>query len=188
MSFLIGLGSIRPSAVDMVYLQVSELLNETLFNLDRSIRSVVMQNPRAEWTDFLVPLEREGFTRILEPMDSPVFIHSRAWDEHLVDYGPSFFVAFPASAPYELSGRMLLASSYPCMYASVSADYLDKDKVILLDAGHDPVYPDDLAWDTELQNEKRPIGPLVLMREQFSEESEYNAAKSSLILSGYEVL
>lgn len=77
MSHIIGLGSIRPTGVDMVYVQVSELVNETIFNLDRSLRSVVRKNPRAEWSHFLETLERDGFSMILQPRDNPVFIHSR---------------------------------------------------------------------------------------------------------------
>ena len=103
MSHIIGLGSIRPTGVDMVYVQVSELVNETIFNLDRSLRSVVRKNPRAEWSHFLETLERDGFSMILQPRDNPVFIHSRPWDEHLVGYGQSFFVSFPPDAPYVLA-------------------------------------------------------------------------------------
>lgn len=188
MSHIIGLGSIRPTGVDMVYVQVSELVNETIFNLDRSLRSVVKANPRAEWSHFLSALERDGFTMILQPRDNPVFIHSRPWDEHLVGYGQSFFVTFPINAPYELAGHMLLASPYPSLYASISADYLAQNKVVLINADHDPVYHDDLAWTDSEHEEKRPIGPMILMREQFSEDSDYMAAKESLITSGYDVL
>ena len=188
MSHIIGLGSIRPTGVDMVYVQVSELVNETIFNLDRSLRSVVRKNPRAEWSHFLETLERDGFSMILQPRDNPVFIHSRPWDEHLVGYGQSFFVSFPPDAPYELAGCLLLASPYPSLYAQISSDYLDKNKVVLLNADHDPVYPDDLAWSTEDRQEKCSIGPLILMREQFCEDSDYLAAKGSLLNSGYEVL
>ena len=99
MSYIIGLGSTRPTGVDMVYLQVSELVNETIFNLDRTLRKVVSQNPRAEWSHFIDALSREGFTSIMQPRDNPVFIHSRPWDEHLISGAQSFFVTFPESAP-----------------------------------------------------------------------------------------
>lgn len=188
MSHIIGLGSIRPTGTDMVYVQVSDLVNETIFNLDRSLRSVVKKNPRAEWSQFLETLERDGFSMILHPRDNPVFIHSRPWDEHLVGYGQSFFVSFPLDAPYELAGHMLLASPYASLYAQISADYLAKNQVVLLNAAHEPVYPDDLAWSTDERLEKRPIGPLILMREQFPDESDYLAAKGSLLNSGYEVI
>lgn len=188
MSHIIGLGSIRPSGVDLVYVQVGELVNETLLALDRTMRGVVKANPRAEWSVFLPVLEREGFSTIMSPKNNPVFIHSRPWDEHLVGYGSSFFVSFPPDAPYELAGRMLLASPYPMLYTPVSADYIDKNKVVLVNAEHDPVYSDDLAWDTEDRLSKRPIGPVHLMRDQFSDESEYEQAKASLQASGYEIV
>lgn len=188
MSHIIGLGSIRPSGVSMVYVQVSELVNQTIFNLDRSLRSVVKANPRAEWSHFLDALERDGFSMILQPRDNPVFIHSRPWDEHLVGYGQSFFVTFPQGSPYELEGRMLLASPYPSLYASISADYLDKNRVVLLNADYDPVYADDLAWTTPEHEIRRPIGQVIVIREQFSDEADYLAAKSSLVASGYDVL
>lgn len=171
----------------MIYLQVSELVNETLFNLDRLVRGVVKSNPRAEWEEFVETLERDGFSVVEQSLDNPVFIHSRPWDEHLVGYGQSFFVAFPHSAPYELSGKLLLASPYPSFYASVSADYLDKDKVVLVNSEHDLVYPDDLAWVTEDRDLKSAIGPVVLMKEQFFDNTEYEAAKDSLLVSGYQV-
>lgn len=185
MSHIIGLSSIRPSGVDMVYVQVSELVNETLFNLDRSLRKVVKANPRAEWSHFLDTLDRDGFTSILHPRDNPVFIHSRPWDEHLVGYGQSFFVTFPPTAPYELAGSMLLASPYPSLYASVSADYLDKNKVVLVNADYDPVYCDDQAWETEACERKVAIGPLILVREQFADEADFELARKSLLFSGY---
>jgi hypothetical protein len=172
----------------MVYVQVSELQNETIFNLDRSLRSVIKLNPRAEWPHFASALERDGFTPIFHPRDNPVFIHSRPWDEHLVSYGQSFFVTFPAKAPYELSGRMLLASSYPSLYAPISADYLAANRVVLINTDHEPVYPDDLAWLDSDHATKCSIGPVRLMREQFPDNDDYEDARATLIESGYEVL
>lgn len=188
MSHIIGLSSIRPTGVDMVYVQVSELVNETIFNLDRSLRKVVKANPRAEWSHFLDVLDRDGFTSILQPRDNPVFIHARPWDEHLVGYGQSFFVSFPQTAPYELAGSMLLATPYPSLYASISADYIDKNKVVLVNSDYDPVYCDDEAWETEARERKVGIGPMLLMREQFADEADYEAACKSLRVSGYQIV
>lgn len=188
MSHIIGIGSIRPFGVDMVYVQVSELVNETIFNLERCLRGVVQKNPWAEWRHFMEPLTRDGFELIQPPQEHPIFIHSRPWDEHLVGYGQSFFVAFPETAPYELAGRLVLATPYASIYASVSADYTDKDQVVLVNAEYDPVYPDDLAWRTEEHEEKSEIGPVLLPRDQFVSDAEYLAAKSSLIKSGYSLI
>lgn len=188
MSHIIGLASIRPSSVDMVFVQVSELENETVFSLDRSLRCAVQTNPKAEWSEILSRLERDGFTSILNPRDNPVFIHSRAWDEHLTGNLQSFFVNFPSSAPYELAGHMMLATPYPLLYASVSADYLGVDKVVVINKDHDPVYADDHAWTCEEHLVKAPIGPMYLLAEQFFSEDEFINAKRLLIASGYEVL
>lgn len=188
MSHIIGLASIRPYGVDMVYVQVNDLVNETIFNLERCLRSVVRSHPWAEWSHFTEPLQRDGFASIQPPSDYPVFIHSRPWDEHLVGYGQSFFVAFPESAPYELAGRMLLATPYASLYASISADYLDKNRVVLINADYDPVYPDDLAWLTEDRDKKGFIGPVMLPKDQFVDEVEFEAARASLINSGYTLL
>lgn len=134
------------------------------------------------------PLKRDGFAAIQPPSDHPVFIHSRPWDEHLVGYGQSFFVAFPENAPYELAGRMLLASPYPAVYASVSADYTDKNHVVLINSDYDPVYADDMAWNTEEHEAQCAIGPVHLPRDQFVDESDYLAAKKALITSGYSLI
>lgn len=188
MSVIIGLSGIRPSGPDMVYLQVKELENETIFSLDRLLRGVVKKNPRAEWASFIDALEREGFSSTAPTPESTVFIHSRPWDEHLVCYGQSFLVAFPADAPYELARHVLLASPYPSLYASISTDYMGQNKVVLLNAEHEPVYHDDLAWTSEDQRDKRVIGPVILMKAQFIDDIDYLEAKNSLLYSGYSVL
>lgn len=187
MSHIIGLGSMRPTGVGMVFLQVSELENETVFSLDRSLRAATQENPRAEWSEILTSLERDGFTSILQPRDNPVFIHSRPWDEHLAGHGQSFFVTFPEDAPYELTGKLVLATPYPLFYTAVSADYLGENQVVLINGDHDPVYADDLAWCDEDHLHKRPIGALILLREQFFSADEYALAKRTLLASGYQL-
>lgn len=188
MKHIIGLGSMRPTGVDMVYVQVNKLETETILSLDRSLRMVVQNNPLAEWPQLLAGLESDGFAAILHPRDNPVFIHSRSWDEHLGGHGQSFFVSFPETAPYELAGQLLLATPYPLLYTSVSADYLGPNRVIVINQDHDPVYADDLAWSDENQIEKLPIGPVILLREQFSSEDEFSLAKRTLIASCYHIM
>ena len=185
MSHIIGLSSIQPHGPDMVFLQVDELANETLFSLDRCMRAVVQSNPFAQWHEFLPALALDGFGHIAEPSDTPVFIHSRPWDEHMITQGQSFFVAFPGNAPYELAERMLLASPYPQFYAGVSADYLGAGRVVLIDSNHDPIYADDLAWDSASHQSKRSIGPVILPPEQFANQDEWQSAKDCLHRSGY---
>jgi hypothetical protein len=185
MSHIIGLSSIRLAGQDMVYLEVNELDTATILNLDKSLRSIIRKSPCAEWHQFVDALKVDGFTAISPPEDSLVFVHSRPWDEHLVGYGQSFFVTFPDGAPYELAGKLFFASQNAYMYTSVSADYCLKNGVILLDAEHDPVYFDDLAWTDATHMSKASIGELILIREQFSDDSEYVSAKQSLLDSSY---
>jgi hypothetical protein len=188
MSHIIGLSSIQPHGPDMVYLKVDELANETLFNLDRCLRSVVQNKPLAQWHEFVPALATCGFPQVMQPSDLPVFIHSRPWDEHMTSHGQSFFVAFPGNAPYELAERMLLASPYPQFYAGVSADYLGAGRVVLIDSNHDPIYADDLAWDSSSHQSKLSIGPLILPPEQFASADEHQRAHDCLTRSGYVVL
>lgn len=189
MSHIIGLGSIRPTGEEMVYLQVSELQNETLFNLDRTLRAVVKAKPFAEWPDFVPALEREGFTAIQNLNNPlPIYIHSRPWDEHMVENGESFLVAFPSDAPYELAETMMVASPSASFYAPVSADYIVPNTVVLINSDHEPIYANDLVWSDVEQTSQVPLGGLHLIREQFADEAGYEHAKQALIASGYVVL
>lgn len=188
MSHIIGLSSIQPHGPDMIYLQVDELANETLFNLDRCLRSVVQNKPLAQWHEFVPALATCGFPQVMQPSDLPVFIHSRPWDEHMTSHGQSFFVGFPETAPYELAGQMVLASPYPLFYAGVSSDYLGAGRVVLIDSNHDPIYFDDLAWDTIERQGKRGIGSLILPPEQFASADEHQRALDCLTGSGYTML
>lgn len=188
MSHIIGLSSIQPHGPDMVYLQVDELAHETLFSLDRCLRSIVQTKPLAQWHEFVPELASYGFAEVMQASDRPVFIHSRPWDEHMVSHGQSFFVGFPKTAPYELAGQMVLASPYPLFYAGVSSDYLGAGRVVLIDSNHDPIYFDDLAWDTSDRLGKRGIGSLILPPEQFASANEHQRAHDSLTRSGYVVL
>ena len=189
MSHIIGLGSIRPTGEDMVFLQVSELQNETLFNLDRALRKVVITKPFADWRDFVPALEQEGFTAIPN-LNSPlpIYIHSRPWDEHLVATGESFFVSFPADAPYELASTMMVASPSASFYGPVSADFIALNSVVLMNADCVPIYANDLAWLNPEHTKQVPIGPLHLIADQFADEAGYNRAESALVASGYTVL
>jgi hypothetical protein len=188
-SHIIGLGSIRPTGEEMVYLQVSELQNETLFNLDRTLRAVVKEKPFAEWDDFVPALEREGFTSIPK-LNSPlpIYIHSRPWDEHMVENGESFLVAFPSDAPFELAEALMVASPSASFYAPVSADYITPSTVVLINSDHEPIYANDMVWHDAEQTEQVPLGGLHLIREQFTDDAGYDQAKRALIDSGYVVL
>lgn len=189
MSHIIGLTSLRPSEVDVVYLQTAELNVETIFALERSMRSAVQLNKNAEWPQILKMLEKDGFSCLMEPKQNPVFMHARPWDEHLThpEQGQSFFVTFPDDAPYEIANALVLASKNASLYSLVSGNYLGDGKVVMVNNDHDLIYPDDLAWNDDSHSEKRPIGEVVLIREQFCCESEYLSALASLAKSGYDI-
>lgn len=188
MSFIIGLVSMRPTGMEMVYVRSDELQHETLFRLERSIRTATSQNPLAELQDVLDQLDRNGFSRIVEPIDTSVFIHSRAWDEHLFGYGQSFFVCFPEDASYEVKGEMMLASRCPLLYTSVGPDFHGKNQVVVINKDHDPIYGDDEVWADENQTQKRPLGGLIVLRDQFIGDEEYLDARRTLMTSGYQVV
>jgi len=187
MSEIIGLNGIRPSGADTVYLQVEKINLSTLLRMEKAIRAVVAANGSAEWNEIAAALEPQGFLSILHPRNNPVFIHSRPWDEHLVGGGRSFFVAFPENAPYEVLGQMMLATPYPLLYCPISADYLGKGKVVVLNNDLDPVYHDDFPWATQERLERVHIGAVIVVKEQFFSEEEYNSAIQTLLSSGYEV-
>ncbi|OLP04486.1 hypothetical protein [Rhodoferax antarcticus] len=189
MSFIIGLPSVRPSEVDVVYLQTSELNNQTLFALERSMRSAVKINPMVEWSAMLKLLEMDGFSCVLDPKQNSVFIHSRPWDEHLThpDQAQSFFVTFPDDAPYEIANGLFLASRNPSFYSLVSENYLGDGKVVVVNNAHELIYPDDSAWIDDSHTEKKSIGHCELIRDQFCCEQEYSDALKVLANSGYKV-
>jgi hypothetical protein len=189
MSHIIGLTSFRPSEVDLVYLQTAELNVQTILALERSMRSAIQINRRAEWPEILKALEQDGFSCVMEPRMNPVFVHARPWDEHLThpDQAQSFFVTFPDDAPYEIANQLFLASRNPSVYALVRGDYLGDGKVIVVNNDHDLIYPDDEAWIDDSHDKKKPIGNIELIRDQFCCEQEYSDALVVLTTSGYKV-
>lgn len=184
---IVGLNSVRPSGVDMVYVQVNELTHETIFCVDRAIRLAVMNNPRAECQDVLLTLDAAGFPCVMHPRNNAVFVHSRPWDEHLIEGGESYFVTFPSDAPYELAGGLFLATANPLLYAAVSADYVGEGRLTIINSDHEPVYFDDEAWVDEHHKERAHIGPVLLIKNQFPTIQGYENACRLLAQSGYEL-
>lgn len=189
MSHIIGLTSILPNEVDLVFLQTAELNVQTLLALERSMRSAIHINKRAEWPDILKTLEQDGFSCVMEPRMNPVFVHARPWDEHLAhpDQAQSFFVTFPDGAPYEIANQLFLASRNPSLYTLVRGDFLGDGKVVVVNNDHDLIYPDDEAWIDDSHEQKKPIGTIELIRDQFCSEQEYSEALAVLSASGYKV-
>lgn len=189
MSHIIGLTSLRPNEVDLVYVQTAELNVQTILALERGMRSAVRLNKRAEWPEILKSLENDGFSCLMHPKQNPVFVHARPWDEHLThpDQAQSFFVTFPEDAPYEIANQFLLASRNPTIYSMVHSDFLSENKVIVINKDHELIYPDDEAWTDDSHSEKKPIGYIEPIRDQFCSEVDYANALTILAESGYEV-
>lgn len=187
MSYVISMVGDQLGGQGTVYLKVDKLENETIFKLDRKFRECIRNKPRLGWDGISAYLANYGFTPITSPDHSPVYTHPRAWDEHLNGGIRSFFVTFPEDAPYELAGKLLFATSRPQNYATVNADYIGRNKVIIITDAHEPVYYDDLAWEDSTHAGMKPIGPVTLIPDQFSCEKEYELAIKVLTYSGYSV-
>ncbi len=157
---------------------------ETLFLIDRVIRGVVGASVTADWGQLEPALKAEGFVFIQEPSGG-VFWHPRYWNEQTTPSARSFFVEFPDSAPYELAGEIILATNYPGFFAPVPDEYFSSQKLLLLNANHEPIYPSDLAWDSDEQNSQLELGPVKVIKRQFATEDQYLAAKFFLADSGY---
>jgi hypothetical protein len=170
------------------YIEVLEkdFCYETIFSIDRSIRSVVQEKPRANWNDIAVGLKNNGFKIVDEAIDK-VFWHARRWDEHLAAHSQSFFVTFPDTASPEIAGQVFFATNYPALFAIVSTENLPQNGLLLINSEHEVIYPDDLVWSDETCSEYIPIGPMVLIENQFANESEINQAKRDLLISGFDI-
>lgn len=185
MTYIISIAGDQLSGIGNVYLKVESLENETLFRLDRKIREAIHANPRTDWEDISQLLAKSGFQPIPEPDGYPVYMHPRPWDEHLNSSQKSFFVTFGDDSPYELTGQLLFATSRPQNYTNVSADYVGKNKVVIITHDHEAVYHDDVAWSNPTHAEKIPIGQVTLIPDQFYTEKEYTLACNILKYSGY---
>ena len=188
MSNIVGISSIRSSAMELTYLSVPELSYRHLFSIDKLIRAAYKANAKAEWNDVVKTLEGGGYSFLPRPRNSSIFVFFRAWDEYLLNDGESFLVFFPESAAYELRNKVFLATPYPMYYAAISKSYEGGvGKVLLINEEHEPMYADDLVWKDAEQTEKMELGKLHLVKEQFPSEFEYLKAKESLLASGYSV-
>ncbi len=166
------------------FVTAQELEPNTLFSLDMLVRSVASHNKAIGADEVKAVLAQNGFEPI-EPGDEPVYIHSRPWDEHQMLSTTSFFVTFPKSAPYELQGEMVLATTCPNYYSSVSADHLYDGPILLLNKDHEPIYATDQAWRSEEHDEMVPIGGIIIPIQQFSNLDQLDAACQLLTKSGY---
>jgi hypothetical protein len=183
LSQTIGLTCYNPQN-DGFYVSVQDLEPNTLFDLDMLVRSVASHNKAIGLNEVKAVLAQNGFVPI-EPEDEHVYFHSRPWDEHQMLNTTSFFVTFPESAPYELRGELILATTCPNYYSSVSADHLYDGPLLLLNKDHEPIYSTDQAWRNEEHEEMIPIGGLIVPIQQFSNLAQLDAACLLLAKSGY---
>ena len=166
------------------YVAVQALEPNTLLSLDRWVRSVTSSNRAAGVDEVKSVLAENGFMPI-EPGEESVYFHSRPWDEHQTRNTTSFFVTFPETAPYELRGEFILATTCPNFYSSVSADHLYDGPLLLLNKDHEPIYSTDRAWHSEEHEEMVPIGEVIVPIQQFADPSEFELACRLLTQSGY---
>lgn len=160
---------------------------ETIMAINRTIRYAVSTYPTAPWGYVEQALREAGYSVAMSPIGD-VFWNPRHWNEHTIPGARSFFVTFPEDAPYEVSNEIFVATTYPGLYAVVPNEYFGGQKLLLLNANNEPVFPDDAVWSKEDSTDQLPLGAVSILRDQFSDESELEEARNALRESGYEVL
>lgn len=186
-SHFIGLNSFNlyedPKFIEV---EEKEFCYETIFAIDRSIRTTAQKYPKANWNQIKAGLVQAGY-HFVSDTNGSVFWHARQWDEHLVSTSKSFFVTFPDSASHEIAGEIFLATSYASLFAIVSTEHLHGGSLLLINSSHEVVYPDDLVWETPECENQIGLGSVVLIESQFSTPQEIDLARQELTLSGFEV-
>lgn len=160
---------------------------ETIMAVNRTIRHAVSTYPTAPWAYVEQALREAGHTVSMSPIGD-VFWNPRHWNEHTISTAKSFFVTFPEDAPYEVANEIFVATSYPGLFAVVPNEYFGGQKLLLLNANNEPVFPGDTVWSQESTIDQIPLGAVNVLHEQFSAESELEEARNALRESGYEVL
>lgn len=187
MSKLIGLNSFNMyDSPKYIVVDEDGFSFDTLFRIDRTIRASVSEFPTATWDYLEKGLVTEGFVFVAEVANNEnVFWHPRYWNEHLTPTSRSFFVVFPDSAPYELAGEIVLATNYPSLFALVPNEYINGNKMLLLNSNHEPIYPDDLAYGSLDGDVCLPLGPVAVVAEQFATQDDIEVAQQHLVESGF---
>lgn len=185
---LIGINSFDLFAVTK-FIEVEKHLcsYDTFFAIDKSIRKTVEKFPRATWDQLEAGLVEDGFYFPLLPSGSTIFWHPRNWDEHLVESARSYFVTFVDYMDDDLTKDVLIATSFPALFALVPECVINSKKLVLINSEHEAIFPDDEIVDIFDPSQKVPIGQVVLFKNQFPSQATYDAAKQDLIDSGYMV-
>ena len=171
------------------YIEVAEdrMSYGTILNIDRCIREVVIQHPRAQWNVIEEGLSRSGFEVTDDAVAQNIFWHARHWDEHMDGSQLSFFVTFPSNSPPELAGEIFMATTYASLFALVSDSDRLSGNLLLINSEHEVVYPEDQVWMDDTQSSRVPIGPVIVIQNQFATSEQAEAARQRLQASGYEV-
>lgn len=187
MTHLIGLNSFNLFE-DPKFIEVEEsaFCYETIFKIDKSIRSSVNDNARASWQSIEKDLRSNGFI-FTDKATKPVFWHARQWDEHLAGSASSFFVTFDDNSGPELAGEVFLATNYPSLFALVDPDDVADRGTLLINSNHDIVYPDDYVWKDEVFSGKIPLGAAIIIESQFPQGNGVDIAREQLVNAGYSV-
>jgi hypothetical protein len=187
MTHLIGLNSFNLyESPRILEIAMGELSYDTLFDLDRALRQVIALNPHADWGLLEQNLRKAGFVEARDDGRN-VFWHSRNWDEHLLPPSESFFVSFPKNASVEVADKIFLATNFPAMFAVVPTVDINSRSFLIVTGGHDLIYPDEMLWEDEFMLKKIPLGPVIVIENQFATQEQFNAAKNKMASSGYEV-
>jgi hypothetical protein len=171
---------------------------DTLLTIDRVIRTAVAQYPRADWPIVSSYLVDAGFS-FTDDVSNNIYWHARMWDEHRVSSSESFFVTFPSDSSPEIAGSLCMATTYAGLFTITSGfdRYIENlpissdstsSQLLIITAEHEVIYHDDEVWEDVEQTKKIPLGPVLVLKDQFSSTAEFDRARQRLQQSGYEVL
>lgn len=167
---LLILPTISDASSNVRYVLAAEAMSEPDLLLQRTISNVALVDPRYGWEDLARALESAGF-KIPEP-----HVASQAWDAARDPaWGTDFIVAFPPDAPHEYAGQRGTAT-----FAAAAALH-----IVLAD--HTVLTPWDRPFRLGSEGaDQVPLGPLIVPREQFSDELRSLAAVQLLADAGFE--
>jgi hypothetical protein len=189
MSQIISFTSVNISNIGSSYIKSPGLSYDHLILIDKFIRSTFKEKKSVDWSDIKGKINGSIYETVQDAGENLTFSFFRAWDESILGDGESFLVAFDGDAPFELQNKVVLATPYPLLYASVIDLYpCGGGRLLLLNDEHDPIYFDDYVWKDEEQTEKVKLPALTVLQNQFPSVEDYDNAVMRLKASGYKVV
>lgn len=188
-----------PSTTGLVSMQRYVLADSSRNDVERELAAILAQsaaiNPRFEWSDVVAALEMAGF---VVPGDT--WLIERPWDESRSPEPRNWLVAFPSDAPHEYAGKCLTATTaIPGEELPLLIDEHDQ----LLMASDRPwsasATPDsdiagllsprssEAALSPMLFRSQVPLGPVLLPRSQFHNETACAQAHELMREAGFDV-